>query len=297
MKTKERSASAYGTKKRSVWQEALHRLSKNPTAMTGLAVLIIVAILCLSARFICPEGYDAQDIMNKFKAPSTESVHMLFGTDNLGRSMLARVLYGGQYSLLVGFSATIVAAVIGITLGSIAGFYGGAVDNVIMRTLDILHALPNLLLAIAISAVMGGGIFNCIMAIGIASVPGYARTVRGPILAIKEKEFVEAARALDARDSRVIFSHIIPNVLSPIIVHISQGVSACILDSAALSFLGLGVQAPMPEWGALLSQSRQFIREYPYLVFIPGVAIALVVLSLNLFGDGLRDALDPKLKY
>ena len=297
MRSKEKASPAYSTRKRSMWQEALHRLSKNPTAMTGLAVLVIVTVFCLCAKLICPEGYDAQDIMNKFRAPSTESVYLLFGTDNLGRSMLARVLYGGQYSLLIGFSATIVAAILGITLGAIAGFYGGAVDNVIMRTLDILHALPNLLLAIAISAVMGGGIFNCIMAIGIASVPGYARTVRGPILAIKEKEFVEAARALDAKDSRIIFNHIIPNVLSPIIVHISQGVSACILDSAALSFLGLGVQAPMPEWGALLSQSRQFIREYPYLVFIPGVAIALVVLSMNLFGDGLRDALDPKLKY
>lgn len=297
MKSTDRFTPAGSTKKRSMWQEALHRLSKNPTAMTGLAVLIVVAVLCLCAKFICPEGYDAQDIMSKFKSPSTESIGMLFGTDNLGRSMLARVLYGGQYSLLIGFASTLVAAVIGIILGAVAGFYGGAVDNIVMRALDILHALPSLLLAIAISSVMGGGIFNCIMAIGIASVPGYARTVRGPILAIKEKEFVEAARALDARDSRIIFSHIIPNVLSPIIVHISQGVSACILDSAALSFLGLGVQAPMPEWGALLSQSRQFIREYPYLVFIPGIAIALVVLSMNLFGDGLRDALDPKLKY
>ena len=211
--------------------------------------------------------------------------------------MLARVLYGGRYSLFIGLAATIVAAGIGIIMGSVAAFYGGLVDNLIMRFLDAFNAIPDLLLAIAISSVMGGGVLNAILAIGISSVPAYARTARGPILAVKEQEFVEAARALDARDRRIIFRHILPNVLSPIIVHVSTGISGGIITAAALSFLGLGVQAPTPEWGALLSASRQYIREYPYLVTVPGVCIAMVVLAMNLFGDGLRDALDPKLKY
>ena len=169
-------------------------------------------------------------------------------------------------------------------------------DNVIMRTLDVFNAIPNLLMAIAISSALGPGIMNAMIAVGISAVPGFARTVRGPILAIKESEFVEAARSIDARDSRIIFKHILPNVLSPIIVQISMGLAQAILVASSLSFLGLGVQAPVPEWGAMLSASRQYMREYPYLVTIPGLAIASVVLSMNLFGDGLRDALDPRLK-
>ena len=291
---KQKETVVYTTKKRSMMQESMHRLVKNKTAMAGLIVLLIVITLCALAGFICPGGYDKQDIMNKFISPCAEYP---LGTDNLGRSMLARVLYGGRYSLFIGLAATIVAAGIGIIMGSVAAFYGGLVDNLIMRFLDAFNAIPDLLLAIAISSVMGGGVLNAILAIGISSVPAYARTARGPILAVKEQEFVEAARALDARDRRIIFRHILPNVLSPIIVHVSTGISGGIITAAALSFLGLGVQAPTPEWGALLSASRQYIREYPYLVTVPGVCIAMVVLAMNLFGDGLRDALDPKLKY
>ena len=291
---KQKETVVYTTKKRSMMQESMHRLVKNKTAMAGLIVLLIVITLCALAGFICPEGYDKQDIMNKFISPCAEYP---LGTDNLGRSMLARVLYGGRYSLFIGLAATIVAAGIGIIMGSVAAFYGGLVDNLIMRFLDAFNAIPDLLLAIAISSVMGGGVLNAILAIGISSVPAYARAARGPILAVKEQEFVEAARALDARDRRIIFRHILPNVLSPIIVHVSTGISGGIITAAALSFLGLGVQAPTPEWGALLSASRQYIREYPYLVTVPGVCIAMVVLAMNLFGDGLRDALDPKLKY
>lgn len=281
-------------KKRSMMQESMHRLLKNKTAVAGMIVLVSVLVLCTCAGIICPEGYDKQDILNKFISPCADYP---LGTDNLGRSMVARILYGGRYSLFIGLAATIVAAGLGIILGAVAAFYGGAVDNLIMRFLDVFNAIPNLLLAIAISSVMGGGVLNAILAIGISSVPAYARTARGPILAVKGQEFVEAARALDARDGRIIFRHILPNVLSPIIVHVSTGISGGIITAASLSFLGLGVQAPTPEWGALLASSRQYIREYPHLVTVPGVCIAVVVLAMNLFGDGLRDALDPKLKY
>lgn len=293
MKAKQNST-VYEVKRRSMLQEGLTRFVRNKTAMVGFAILLIVIILCACAGFICPEGYDRQDIMKKFIPPCKE---FPLGTDSLGRSMLARILYGGRYSLFIGLSATTVSSILGIILGAVAAFYGGKVDNLIMRSLDVFNAIPNLLLAIAISSVMGGGLINAIFAVGVSGIPNFARTVRGPILAIKEQEFVEAARAIDAKDTRIMFKHILPNVLSPIIVQISLSVASSVLIAASLSFLGLGVQAPTPEWGALLSNARQYIREYPYLVTYPGLAIAVVVLSMNLFGDGLRDALDPKLKY
>jgi len=281
-------------KKRSMGQEALARLTRNKTAMVGFAIMMLVVILVCCAGLICPEGYDHQIIPDKFIRPGSK---YLLGTDDLGRSLLARVLYGGRYSLFIGVAATVVSSVFGVILGSIAGYYGGKVDNAIMRTLDVLNAIPNLLLAIAISSVLGGGMYNAILAIGISSLPTFAMTVRGPILAVKGQEYVEAARALDAKDSRIVLKYIIPNVLSPIVIQVTGSVSGSILAAASLSFLGLGVQPPIPEWGTLLSTARQFIREAPYLVTIPGLCIALVVLSTNLFGDGLRDALDPKLKY
>lgn len=278
---------------RSMLQESLHRLMKNKTAVAGMIVLAAAIILCASANLICPEGYDNENIMNKFISPCAEYP---LGTDALGRSMLTRILYGGRYSIFISLAATMFAAFVGIIFGAVAGYYGGAVDNVIMRALDIFNAIPQLLLAIAISSVIGGGLVNAILAIGISSVPMYARTARGPILALKDEQFVEAARSMDATDTRIIFKHILPNILSPIIIQVSQGVAHGIITAASLSFLGLGVQPPLPEWGALLSSSRQYIREYPYLVIVPGVCIAVVVLAMNLFGDGLRDALDPKLK-
>ena len=280
-------------KARSPFAESMRRLIHNKTAMMGFGILLAVTLLCLLANVICPEGYNSQDILERFKQPGSG---YLLGTDELGRSMLARLLYGGRTYLMVGFISTGISAFFGIILGSTAAFYGGNVDNVIMRTLDVFNAIPNLLMAIAISSALGPGIMNAMIAVGISAVPGFARTVRGPILAIKESEFVEAARSIDARDSRIIFKHILPNVLSPIIVQISMGLAQAILVASSLSFLGLGVQAPVPEWGAMLSASRQYMREYPYLVTIPGLAIASVVLSMNLFGDGLRDALDPRLK-
>ena len=281
------------TKSRSLWADVVTRLVRNKMAMAGLIILVTVILLCLFANVIFPQGYDVQDVYNKFQGPTKEHP---CGTDSLGRDVLVRLLYGGRMSLLVAVVSTAISATIGIILGSFAGFYGGKIDNLIMRFLDIFNSIPNLLMAIAISAALGPGIGNCMLAVGIAAVPGFARTVRGPILAVKEQEYVEAARSIDASDMRIIFKHVLPNVLSPIIVQITMNFAQAILVAASLSFLGLGVQPPTPEWGAMLSQSRQHIRQYPYLVTFPGLAIATVVLSTNLFGDGLRDALDPRLK-
>ncbi len=280
-------------KRRSMMREAMDRLVRNKTAMAGLFILIVISVLCILAGVICPEGYDLQNVDVAFTPPSREYP---FGTDNLGRSMLARILYGGRVSLSIGLLSTGIAATMGLILGSLAGYYGGRIDNIIMRTLDVFYAIPNTLLAIAISSAMGGGIINAMIAVGISSIPGFAKMVRAPILAIKEQEFVEAARCVDASDWRIIFKHVVPNVLSPVIITITGQLAGAVLAASSLSFLGLGVQPPTPEWGSLIANSRQYIRDYPYLVTFPGIAIAAVVLSMNLFGDGLRDALDPKLK-
>ena len=281
------------TKSRSLWADVISRLVRNKMAMVGLFILVLITLLCIFAGVVFPQGYDVQDVYNKFQPPSWEHI---CGTDSLGRDMLVRLLYGGRMSLLVAIVSTAISATIGIILGSFAGFYGGKIDNLIMRFLDIFNSIPNLLMAIAISAALGPGIGNCMLAVGISAVPGFARTVRGPILAVKEQEYVEAARSINASDWRIIFHHVLPNVLSPIIVQVTMNFASSILVAASLSFLGLGVQPPTPEWGAMLSQARQHIRQYPYLVTFPGLAIAAVVLSTNLFGDGLRDALDPRLK-
>ena len=243
---------------------------------------------------ICPDGQNAQDPTKAFIAPCKE---FIFGTDQLGRSMLSRVLYGGRVSILIAFVSTAISAVLGTVLGTVAAYYGGTVDDIIMRVLDVFSAIPNLLLAIALAAILGSGVFNCMLAVGVAAVPGFARVVRAPILAVMNNEYIEAARSIDATDRRIMFVHVLPNVLSPIIVQATTNLAQAILMAASLSFLGLGVQAPNAEWGALLSTGREFIKKQPYLTMVPGMAIASVVFSMNLFGDGVRDALDPKLKY
>ena len=280
-------------KKRSMLGESMRRLVHNKTAMFGLVILLVIILLCIFAGVICPEGYNSHNIKEAYQKPGAKYI---FGTDNLGRSLLARVLYGGRISLLIGFAATMFAAFLGIILGILAAYYGKWVDNLIMRCMDILNSIPNLLLAIVVSACLGGGTFNTIAAVGISSVAGFARTVRGPMLAIMGQEYIEAAHSIDAKDSRIMFKHILPNVLSPIIVQITMGTAISILCVSSLSFLGMGVQPPIPEWGSLLSAGREYITKYPYLCTVPGIAIALVVFSVNLFGDGLRDALDPRLK-
>lgn len=280
-------------KKQSQFIQAWSRLRKNKVAIAGMVILIILIFGAVFAEQLAPYGYDDQDVMRRFTSPCRE---FPFGTDNLGRCIYSRILYGARVSLLIGFVATGMGAAAGTILGAFAGYYGSRADNIIMRFCDVLQAIPSLLLAIAIAAALGSGLFNMMLAISIGAIPRYARTVRASILTVKEQEFIEAAHAIGAGDSRIILKHIFPNCLAPIIVQVTLGVAGSIINAASLSFIGLGVQAPMAEWGSMLSAGRQYVRDYWFVVMFPGLAIMTTILSLNLFGDGLRDALDPKLK-
>ena len=239
---------------KSTASDVVRRLLRNKTAMAGLVILLIMTAACMLADVIAPYGYDEQDVMIKFLAPCREHI---FGTDNLGRDIFSRILYGGRLTLLVGFAATGLAAVIGIILGAVSGFYGGRIDNIIMRILDIFMAVPNLVLAIALAAVLGNGMTSCMLAVGISAIPTFARTIR-PILTVKSQEYIEAARSIDASDGRILFRHVLVNVLSPVIVQLTLQIASAITNAAALSFLGLGVLPPNPEWGAMLSAARAY---------------------------------------
>lgn len=280
-------------RKNSQLKEIIGRLFCNKAAVFGLVILVILIVCALFADVLAPYDYAAQDLKNRFLTPCLAHP---FGTDNLGRDILSRVLYGTRISLTVGLASVCLAAATGIFLGSIAGFYGGQADNVIMRVMDVLLAIPNLLLAISIAATLGNGIPNLILAIGFGAAPTYARIVRASILTLKGQEFVEAARSVGANDLQIIVHHILPNCLAPIIVQMTLGVASAILSTASLSFIGLGIAPPTPEWGSMLSAGRQYIRDAWQVVMFPGAAIMVTIFGLNLFGDGLRDALDPKLK-
>ena len=282
-------------KRKSQAYEIWRRLCKNKGAIVGLVIFALLVFAALSSVFIFDYETDVIriNVPNSFHPPSLEYP---FGTDELGRNILARVAYGARVSLSIGFTVTFFAILIGITLGSIAGYYGGKLENVIMRIMDVFLAIPAMLLAICIVAALGASTTNMMIALVISAVPGYSRVMRAPVLAVRDIEYVEAARAIGARNSTIIIRHVLPNCLAPMIVQTAIGVAVAILNVAALSFLGLGVQPPTPEWGSMLAASRDFIRDYSYMAFFPGAAIMLTILSLNLLGDGLRDALDPRLK-
>ncbi len=280
-------------RKNSQMKEIIGRLFRNKTAVVGLVILLVLVICAVFADWLAPYDYAAQDLKNRFVSPCFAHP---FGTDNLGRDILSRIIYGSRISLTVGLASVSLATVVGIFLGSIAGFYGGKSDNIIMRAMDVLLAIPSLLLAISIAATLGNGIPNLILAIGFGAAPTYARIVRASIFSLKEQEFIEAARSVGASDFRIIFHHILPNCLAPIIVQMTLGVASAILSTASLSFIGLGIAPPTPEWGSMLSAGRQYIRDAWHIVTFPGAAIMITIFGLNLFGDGLRDALDPKLK-
>lgn len=269
------------------------RLRRNRMAMLGLVIIVVLILATLLASVIAPYGYDDQDVNRAFFGPSMQH---LFGTDNLGRDIFSRILYGGRISLTMGLISVSLASVVGIFLGAVAGYYGGKIDDIIMRILDVLMAMPNILLAIAIAAALGPGLVNCMVAVGISTIPRFARVVRGPILALRNQEYIEASIAVNASDARIIFRHVLPNVMAPIIVQSTLYIANAVMAASSLSFLGMGVQPPSPEWGAMLSAGRQYIREYWHVVTFPGIAIMLTVFSLNVLGDGLRDALDPRLK-
>ncbi len=280
-------------KKRSQWLEVWRRLKQNKAAMVGLFIITVLVVSAIFAPWIAPYHYDDQDLLRALQSPSRE--HLL-GTDNFGRDIFSRIVYGSRISLQVGFIAVGISLITGGLLGAIAGYYGGRLDNVVMRGIDILLAIPPILLAISIVASLGHGLRNVMIAVGIASIPTYARIVRASVITIKDQEFVEAAKAVGANDLRIIGRHILPNALAPIIVQGTLGVATAILSAAGLSFIGLGIQPPTPEWGAMLSQGRQFIRDYWHMTTFPGIAIMTTIFGLNLLGDGLRDALDPRLK-
>jgi len=272
-----------------VWRSVSH----DKAAMTGMILMLIVIVLCILSPFICRYPYSKINMADAYQTPGLAH---LFGTDSMGRDLLSRVLYGARYTLIIGITATVVSAVLGILMGAVAGYFGGIVDSCLMRFLDIFQAFPTLILAMAFCAIFGKGVDKCIWALGITGIPGFARLMRANILGIVNMEYIEAARTINCPTWKVIMNHIIPNAISPIIVEIAMTISRNGLTSSSLSFLGMGVQEPKPEWGAMLSQARDFMRDYPHMVIIPGLFIVVTVLSFNLIGDAFRDALDPKFK-
>ncbi len=282
-------------RKRSQMTEIWRRMRRNRLAMFGLVIVLILIIVAIFANQIADYNTVAikQNVVERLQGPSAE--HWA-GTDEFGRDIFARLVHGARISLLVGVVAVCIALITGGILGAIAGYFGGTVDNVIMRIMDIFLSIPILLLAIMIVAALGSSMLNLMIAIGLASMPTFARIVRASVLSVKDQEFVEAARAIGAKHNHIILRHIMPNCLSPIIVQATLRVATAILSTASLSFISLGIQAPAPEWGAMLASGRAYIRDAPHIVIIPGLLIMITILSLNLLGDGLRDALDPKLK-
>ena len=269
------------------------RFIKNKATIVGSIILLFFFFIALFGPLLCHYDPNAIDLKSVYQHPSAE--HLL-GTDNLGRDMLTRIIVGARISLLVSFAGTIIGSLIGVALGVVAGYYGGLLDSLVSRFVDLLLAFPGLLLAIVVVAILGNGIVNTIAAIAFYSIPYVARMVRGIVITLKNSEYVQACRVMGASDLRIIITHIIPNSMSQIIVNTTLNLGTAILTASSLSFLGLGVTPPHPEWGAMLSQGREVIRYFPLAAIIPGVAITLVVLSFSIVGDGLRDALDPKLK-
>ena len=292
----------------SLWQVTWRRLFRRRSAVVGMGILGVLIFIALTAQWIAP--YDplkvligVEDVKRRddpcihlFGCPQ-DKPHHIAGIDGNVRDEFSRLLYGARLSLMVGFSTVTFAIIIGTVLGALSGYFGGWVDNSIMRVMDVLLAFPSLLLAIAIVTVLGPGLINALLAIGIVSIPSYARVVRASVLSVREMDYVSATRALGGSNFQILFRRILPNALTPLIVQGTLGIATAILDAAALSFLGLGAQPPTPEWGSMLGAERNQVFTAPHLVFLPGFAIMVTVLAFNLLGDGLRDALDPRLAH
>jgi ABC-type dipeptide/oligopeptide/nickel transport system permease subunit len=295
MNTKKVAQTGSGThaveKPESQLKQMWYALIENKAAVAGMIIILFLVFLAVFAQFIMPYDPNYADLSINKQPPSM--AHW-FGTDEQGRDILSRVIDGTKVSLSVGVVAVIFALTIGTVLGAVAGYKGGKTDMIIMRFMDIMMSIPDILLAITFMAALGRGIDKAVIAIGLVTVPEYARIVRGSILSIKESEYVQAAKVIGNNDIRIVFKHILPNVLSPIIVRATLGISTAVLNTAALGFLGLGVQPPAAEWGDMLGRARVFIFEAPYMLIFPGIAITITVLAFNLLGDGLRDAFDPK---
>ena len=281
--------------KNSQFKDMVRRLFKNKAAVAGLFFLIFLILMAIFADALF--DYNTQCINQNIpeRLQWTSAQHW-FGTDEYGRDLLIRIVFGSRISLSIGFIAVLFGLIVGGVLGAVAGFFGGKIDNIIMRLCDVFLAVPMMLMAIVIVAALGASIVNLVIALSISSVPTFARIVRSAVLTVRDMDYVEAARAIGVKTPRILARYILPNCMGPIIVQTTLRVAATISNTAALSFLGLGVKAPQPEWGALLSSGREFIRDSGYLACIPGICIMLTILALNLLGDGLRDALDPRLK-
>ncbi len=277
----------------SLWRDALRRLRRDKGAIAGFVVIGLLIVVAVFAPLLAPHDPNDQSFRIKLRPPSAEHP---FGTDEFGRDIFSRVLYGSRVALRVGLAPVVFAMVIGVAVGLVAGYYGKIVDQIVMRLIDILLAFPWLLLAIGIMAILGPGINNVIIAVAIVYIPAFARIVRGSVLSIKEKEFVEAARAIGLPDWRIMTRHVLANIWAPIIVQATLSIGQAIIYAAGLSFIGLGTQPPRSDWGVMLASGREYLRDGPWLGLFPGLAILVTVLAFNLLGDGLRDALDPRLR-
>ncbi|HWR12757.1 MAG TPA: ABC transporter permease [Rectinemataceae bacterium] len=286
---------------RTPWQEAWIRFKRNKLAMAGLALIVVLIIVSLATIAIDLIDGGAtyakyvikQNFRNKLAPPSLQHI---FGCDEFGRSILFRMIWGTRYSLFVGVVAIVIATLTGGIFGAIAGYYGGRIDNLIMRFMDVFLAIPSMVLAIAVVAALGTSMFNLLLSIAVPQIPRFARIVRASVMSVRDKEFIEASKAVGANDFVIITKYIIPNAMAPIIVQTTLGTANAILSIAGLSYLGLGIQPPTPEWGAILTSAKMYMRDAWHISVIPGLGIMLTILALNLFGDGLRDAFDPKLK-
>lgn len=282
-----------GRKQRTRLEETWRRFRKNKWAISGSILLLALALVALGAGFIAPEGLDDQQLGRRFQPPSGENI---LGTDNLGRDVLSRIIHGSRLSLSIGFITTSIGLLIGGSLGAIAGYYGGNRDQVIMRVMDVILAIPGFIFAVALVTALGPNLTNLMIAVGVNSIPYFARIIRSSVMSVKENEFIEAARAIGCSHAWIIVKHVIPNSFAPILVQATLRIGDTIIIAAGLSFLGLGAQPPLPEWGAMLSGGRQYLRDAWWMATFPGIAIMFTVLAFNLVGDGLRDALDPRLK-
>ena len=280
-------------KKQSQFLAVLKRLSRRPTAVVGGALFLVIVFCAIFGDLIAPYNYNQINMREVYETPS---LRHLFGTDQLGRDIFSRMLVGAKYTLSIGIGSQIIALTGGLIVGSCAGFFGQTVDNIIMRILDVIQSIPGMIMNIVLAAVLGLGLTPCILAMGIGGITGTSRMVRGNILKIRKSEFVDAATSINCSTPRIIAKHVLPNILSPIIISVTGGIGGGIMGASGLSYLGLGVQPPHPEWGAMLSGGKDVIQTYPHVCLMPGLVIAVTMLSINLMGDGLRDALDPKLK-
>ena len=280
-------------KKQTMFKITCRRLVKNPVAMIGLGILAVLIICAVFAPVLAPYSPTYMDPRAVFQRPSWAHP---FGTDGLGRDQLSRMMYGGRYSLSLGFICSFIGTIFGVVFGDLVGYLGGRTDMIVMRIVDILSAIPQMLLAIIISVSLGSGFFNTILALTVGGLPGHLRGPRAMCLKEREMEYLEAAKAMNCSTAKIIYKHMMPNTLSPTIVGTAMGIGGSIESAASLAYIGLGIQPPLPEWGAMLSYGKEHILKYPYLIMIPGIIIAITVLATNMFGDGLRDAMDPRLK-